>query len=439
MSAVTFTGLATGLDTASIVAQLVELKRGPVYRLESRREDFQGQLAALDTLKTKLLALQDAAAGLDTLGEFNALGASSSHENILTATAGSDAAPGVYEIVVQSLATVRREVSQGYDTAEAVVGGGTIWFNIGGGATPLVVPDGTTLAELRDLVNGSVPGVSASIVNDGSPTGGHHLVLRSDQAGLEGEFTVNLAGLTGGQPPAMTVTRTAADAQLTVDGISVTASGNQLSGVISGLTLDLHQAEPGTVINLTVAVDGTAVESAVENLVNSYNDLFAFIQAQAQPDGDLRGNPTLRAVANRMENIFTSQLATGDGGVSMLWQVGIRTGEDRQMIWNPEQFREAMAEDFQAVRNLFIENDGSLGKAYLIRTAIDDMTHSVDGLFRISKDALDSKISTADRTIERYERGIESYRLNLEARFTAMERMVAQLQAQGNYLTSIGF
>jgi flagellar hook-associated protein 2 len=279
--------------------------------------------------------------------------------------------------------------------------------------------------------------VSASIVNDGSATGGHHLVLRSDQAGLEGEFTVNMAALTGGQAPALTVTQAAADAQLTVDGIAVTAGGNQLSGVISGLTLDLHRAEPGTVVNLTVAVDGTAVESAVENLVSSYNDLFAFIQAQSQPEGDLRGNPTLRAVANRMENIFTSPLSTTDGGISMLWQVGIRTGEDRQMIWNPEKFREAMAEDFQAVRNLFVENDGSLGKGYLIRTAIDDMTHGVDGLFRISKDALASKISTADRTIERYERGIESYRLNLEARFTAMERMVAQLQAQGSYLGSL--
>ena len=65
------------------------------------------------------------------------------------------------------------------------------------------------------------------------------------------------------------------------------------------------------------------------------------------------------------------------------------------------------------------------------------MTDSVSGLFKISSDSLDSKIRTTDQTIERYERSIESYRLNLETRFRAMERMVAQLQAQGSYLSSL--
>jgi flagellar hook-associated protein 2 len=439
MSAVSFTGLATGLDTSSIVAQLIELKRRPVYRLESRREDFQSQLTALSTLKTKLLALQEAAAKLDTLGEFNALKSTSSHEDILTASAGNKAAPGVYDILVESLATARRDVSQGYNSADDVVGGGTIWFTVGEAAIPLAVPEGTTLAEFKDLINGSVEGVSASIINDGSGTAAHHLVLRSDSEGTAGDFTVNLAGLNGGQAPALTTTREASDARLIVDGITVTAGSNQPSDVISGITLNLHKAEPGTRVSLKIEVGGEDIEAAVKGLVDSYNDLFAFVQEQSQPEGDLRGNPTLRSVANRMENIFTSPLSNGAGGLSMLWEVGIRTGEDRQMVWDPEKFREALANDFGSVRDLFIEREGNLGKGYLIGTAIDDMTHSVDGLFRISNDALNTKIKTADKTIERYERGIESYRLHLEARFIAMERMVAQLQAQGSYLGSLNF
>ena len=65
------------------------------------------------------------------------------------------------------------------------------------------------------------------------------------------------------------------------------------------------------------------------------------------------------------------------------------------------------------------------------------MTDPIDGLFRISNDALNKKIDYADQSIERYERSIESYQLTLERRFTAMEQMVSQLQAQGNYLTSV--
>jgi len=437
MSSVSFTGLATGLDTASIVAQLVEIRRRPVYRLESRLADFQKQLTALSTLNTKLLALQEAGSRLDTLREFTALAATSTHEGILTATAGATAAPGNYDIIVQSLATARKDISQGYSSPGALIGEGTVWFSIGGGSTPITIEAGTTLAEFKDLINNSVDGVSASLINDGSGGDSYYLVLTGDTEGTDGDFTFNASALTGGTPPVLTNTQMATDARLTVDGIAVTAGSNQPDDVISGLTLDLHGAEPGTTVRISVDMDGAEVEETIKALVDTYNDLFAFIQEQSGPDGDLHGHPTLRSVANRLENIFNSPLEGGLGSLSMLWEVGITTGEDRQLVWNPEKFHAALLADFSGVRDLFIEREGNLGKGYLINAAIKNMTDSVSGLFKISTDALNNKIRSTDQTIERYERSIESYRLNLVTRFTAMERMVAQLQAQGSYLGSL--
>ena len=437
MSSISFTGLATGLDTASIVAQLVEIRRRPVYRLENRLENFQNQLTALSLLKTKLLALQEAASRLDTLGEFIALGATSTDEGILTATAGPSAAPGNYDITVQSLATARKDISQGYASRDDVVGEGPIWVTIGDTTTALTLPAGTTLAELKDLINSSVDGVSASLINDGSDGNPFYLVLRGDDEGVAGDFTVITSDLSGGLAPVLTNTQAAADAKLTVDGIAVTAGSNQPDDVISGLTLNLHEADPATTVRIQVDVDGQQIEDSVKALVDTYNSLLTFIQAQSEPEGDLRGHPTLRAVATRLQNIFTSPLEGGLGSLSMLWEVGITTGEDRQLVFDPGKFQAALGADFGGVRDLFIEREGNLGKGYLINTAINIMTDSVSGLFKISNDALNNKIRTTDRTIERYERGIESYRMNLEVRFTAMERMVAQLQAQGNYLSSL--
>ncbi len=437
MSLVSFTGLATGLDTASIVAQLVELRRRPVYRLENRLLNFQNQLAALSTLKSKLLALQDAGSRLDTLREFNAFGASSSHDGILTATAGATAAPGTYDIVVQSLATARKDISQGYSSGDALIGQGTVWFNVGSGTTPLTVDAGTTLAEFKDLINNSIDGVSASLINDGSGGDSYYLVLTAENEGVAGDFTVNTSGLSGGLAPILTNTQAATDAHLTVDGLAVTAGSNHPDNVISGLTLNLLQADPDTTVRIQVEMDATEVEESVKALVDAYNDLFSFIQEQAGPEGDLHGHPTLRSVANRMENIFNSPLEGGLGSLTMLFEVGISTGEDRQLVWNADKFRAALQADFSGVRDLFIEREGNLGKGYLINAAINDMTDSVSGLFKISSDSLDSKIRTTDQTIERYERSIESYRMNLETRFRAMERMVAQLQAQGSYLSSL--
>ncbi len=288
MSSVTFTGLATGLDTSSIVAQLVELKRRPVYRLESRRDDFKNQLTALSALRTKLLALQDAAARLDSIRDFNAYGTTSSHENILTATAGATAAPGRYDIFVESLATARKDISQGYASADAVVGEGTIWFNMDGAAVPLTLPAGTTLAELKDMINSDIDGISASLINDGSSGTPFTLVLSGENEGSSGDFTIHMASLSGGIPPVLTNIQTAADARLSVDGILVTAGSNQASEVISGLTLDLHQAEAGTKVTLQVEMDSAQIEESIKALVDARNDLYAFIQENGAVDGDSR-------------------------------------------------------------------------------------------------------------------------------------------------------
>lgn len=111
MSIINFTGIATGLDTASIINQLVAIRRQPIVRLEYRRTMLEAARGTLATFKTKLLDLQSAAQALDTANEFAALIASSSAENLLTVTAGGDAAPGSYEIVVHNLAVAQKDIS----------------------------------------------------------------------------------------------------------------------------------------------------------------------------------------------------------------------------------------------------------------------------------------------------------------------------------------
>ncbi len=87
MSAVSFSGLASGLDTATLINQLVQLRRAPITRLERRKTGYEAEIKALGTLKTKMLALQEAARKIDAPNEFAALKATSSAEDILRVTA----------------------------------------------------------------------------------------------------------------------------------------------------------------------------------------------------------------------------------------------------------------------------------------------------------------------------------------------------------------
>lgn len=436
MSNISFGGLATGLDTGSIISQLVEIKKAPIRRLESDISGYQNQLSALGTLKSKLIALQDAAQALDTANEFSSLTASSSDEDFLTVEASSDASPGTYSFEVQSLATAQKEVSQGYDSLTDLVGNGIMSFTVNGETTDLNLTGVNSLDSLKDEINNNVDGVSASIVFDGNETGGYHMVLSSSESGADAAFTVDVSGLSGGSTPLFEHKSDATDAVVFVDGIEIHTS-NTSSDIISGLTIDLRNAEVGKSIQVDVAVDTEGIAEKVKSFVDAHNDLQSFIEENKATGGVLYGNPTVRTVGSRIENVFTSPLESGLGNVTLFSQIGITRGEGRLLDWSEDDFVSALEDDFSGVRDLFIERDGNLGKTYLIDQAVEDMTDSVDGLFKISNDAINSKIDYAESSMERYQKSVETYQSTLERKFTAMEMMVSQLQAQGNYLSSI--
>lgn len=437
MSTVSFSGLATGLDTGSIISQLVELKRAPIYRLQKDKKSYQDQISALGTLKTKLLAVQTAAKKLDTASEFSSAKASSGNAEALTATASGTAAPGRYDIVVKTLATAQKLQSQGYASKLDNVGSGTLSITVDGEEKSIELVGVTTLEGLAGLINDNFEGVSASVINTGIGTEPYRLVLNGSEAGTANAFTLDLSGLSGGVTPTMTTHTAAADATLTVDSIDVVATSNTPDNIISGLTLNLLAADENETITVTVERDTAGIAAKVKGLVDAYNDLYAFLDKQTGVEGTLKGNAAARTVESRITGLMSSALEGGLGDITQMAQMGITRGEDGSLSFDETEFQETMSESFGSVRDFFINRDGNVGKAYLLDQAIKNMTSSTDGLFKISTDSLNQRIKNTDGSIERYERSIDSYQTTLQRRFTAMEQMVSQLQAQGNYLSGI--
>ncbi len=437
MSSVSFSGLATGLDTGSIISQLVELKRAPIYRLQSDKKSYQDQISSLATLKTKLLALQTAARKLDTASEFSSAKATSSLEESLTATASGSAAPGQYDIYVKTLATAQKMQSQAYASKLDNVGSGTLSITVDGETKSLSLVGATTLEGLAGIINDNFEGVSASVINTGAATNPYRLVVNGSEAGSANAFTLDLSGLSGGVVPTMTTLSSAQDAELKVDGLDVIATSNNPSDVISGLTLNLLAADENQKITISVARDTDGISAKIKGMVDAYNDLYTFLDKQTDAGGSLRGNSAARTVDSRITSLMSSSLEGGLGTISRLAEMGITRSEDGTLEFDETEFKDVVAEQFGNVRDFFINRDGNVGKAYLLDQAIKNMTSSTEGLFKISTDSLNKRIKYADESIDRYERSIESYQTTLQRRFTAMEQMVSQLQAQGNSLNSM--
>ena len=114
MPTISFSGVASGLDTQSIVAQLMALRRRPITLLETQKQDIQRGMAALTDLESALSRLETAAKRLDESNEFASKAASSSDEGVFLADADAVAALGNFQVTVTNLAQTHRDYSQAF-------------------------------------------------------------------------------------------------------------------------------------------------------------------------------------------------------------------------------------------------------------------------------------------------------------------------------------
>src|SRR5882672_4200706 len=103
MGAITFTGLASGLDTASLVTQLVAAERAPADAIAARQADLNTQKSIVGSLSSALAAFGTAARAMDLASEVQPRAAASSDAHVTVATS-SGTTPTVHDVRVKQLA-----------------------------------------------------------------------------------------------------------------------------------------------------------------------------------------------------------------------------------------------------------------------------------------------------------------------------------------------
>src|SRR4051794_35427012 len=98
-------GLISGIDTGSIITQLIALDSAPVNALKTRVTTANQQTQAYTDLGTQLGSLKHIGDTLTLPSSFWAAATSSSDEKVLTATAANGAAIGSFQFQVARLVT----------------------------------------------------------------------------------------------------------------------------------------------------------------------------------------------------------------------------------------------------------------------------------------------------------------------------------------------
>ncbi len=359
---ISFGGIASGLDTKAIIAALSAINKKPIDLLQNKASQFAGLKQRYEQLRGKLQTLQDTVSDIAKSTDLLSFSATSSNTNILTATASGSAAAGSFNVAVNALAKAQVSTSAGFaDYTTTSAGTGDLKFTIGSTTTTISIASGKdTLEKVRDAINDAKFGVTATIVSEGTGTTPYKLVLQSNKTGTDNAFTIDATAFTG--TLALGQTQGAANASISINGLTLTRQSNVVSDVVPGVTLNLlsQNASPVTV---TLNPDYGAIETKIQKYVDSQSDLVSFINSQIaavnNQGGWFNGESTVRNIKNGLLQLTTAGSLPG-GSNSTLASIGISLDKDGTLNFDKTKFETAAKSNLDGVTNLMTK----LGKSF---------------------------------------------------------------------------
>ncbi|TAN30320.1 MAG: flagellar hook-associated protein 2 [Castellaniella sp.] len=438
-------GVGSGLPLGTLLTQLQTSEEAALQPIQSQEGVVSATLSAYGQVQGAVTALQVAAQALTTPGTFNALQTSVTGSGF-TASAGAGAVAGQYSVTVDQLAKSQTLVTSGQASATAANGtGGTVTLTLGDGSTHTLDMTGkdTSLNGLVSAINADPSlGVSATLINDGSSTPYHLLLIANGtgtQAAVKSISSSNgslqsLLGFTQGSASSVTESA-AANAQLHIDGIAVTSQSNTVQGAISGVTLTLNavNATPST---LAVTQDNTKVTDAVQGFVNAYNTLQSTVQSLTAYDTTSNSGSVLTgdSLALQVQSQTQSALDTflPGGTISSLFQLGVSSDPTTgKLSLDTTALSQALAKDPTGVQNVL---GGTAGVGKAVQTLTTNMLET-GGLFSNADSSLNQTLKDLQSQYTEMSNRISADMSNYRQQFTALDSMVAQMNSLSSYLT----
>lgn len=432
-------GLASGLDTNSIVDSLVSIERRSQDLVKAQQDAYKNQLSTLGDIVSRLQSLNTAAQNLGTNGVLGVTQIGTATGFSITPSSSTTA--GRYSVQVENLATAAKARSAAFTDAFQPVTGGTLRLGINGTNYDLTIADGTTLTDVAKAINDSDAPVSAALLTTNGQT---YLSLTRQDTG----FTVGQAAATAltitetstgalGQPLGLAITQAAENASVLVDGLRFERTSNTITDVLSGTTLNLSR-ETTTSEDLVLTNNVESTQANLQKFVDSYNVLMRAVRLQlnVSPTADrsrtLAGDGSLRALQASLQGLVSGQ-ANPTSSVRTLADVGIKTGQDGSLSIDATRLGKAMSTDAAAVNALFA--NATTGLSAATKALEKSYNDSATGVFTTRKHGLERSVKAADQQIAALEVRLNAYQERLIAQFTAMEKLVGGFKSISTFLT----
>lgn len=443
MTGIQFTGLGSGLDTQSIISQLMQVESIPQTNLKNRMTAQQGQVTALQTINSAFSSLKAAAASFASGSTWSQLSTSSSNPAVKV-TASSAATPADLTVTVNATATSAKLSFATSHALTDVVADPSSSLTLSlpdGSSVSVATGDGTLtsviagLNALRDA--DGKPLVTASPVNLGN--GQFRLLVTSTTTGSGG---LDLAGAALDSGLGAVTSIAGSDASISIGaGLTLTSRTNTFTSVVPGVDVTLAAGTPaGESSVVQVYDDGASRATSVKAFVSQLNDIITSITAAtaygaigpaasgggAAGAGALPGNSDLRNFAQQL----VDTLYDSSGGV--LNGVGVSVDRDGRFTFDADAFRAAYQADPSAVQTAIAGTGGFADRVSQLATRISD---PYDGTLSAIIASNQDEIDDYNDRIAAWDDRLAVKQASLQQIYSALEVQLSKLQAQSNWLS----
>lgn len=452
-------GSGSGVDTASLVSQLVEAQfAAQTQRLTARSDALTAQISGVAKLKSAVTGFDAALRALAAGGTLTTQ-PTSSNAAVATAAAlpGAKSAGPSARLEVRRLASAQTATSavalsttRPFRTGTLTVRFGAEVTDDGGAVTgfqekgpPLEVridDAGLTLDGVASRINAAAAkagvGLTAAVIADGDgarlsitgPTGanGAFRITAADGAGADGA-AAGLSALAvsrdAGSPSAIGVA--AGDAVVALGGAEYRRASNSVSDLVAGVKLEF--AGVGAV-TLGGAAPTAALSQAVGDVVATYNEVLAGLKEQNDAvTGPLRQDPAAGALARGLRSLTTEVLIpdAAPGAPRTLADLGVATARDGTLSVDQARLARALAAHPAEVEAMFAPGAGlpaALSAVVAKLTGVDRGLDASAARYADAKgDLADEQARIADKQ--------DGAKTRMTRQFAAMDARVAAYKA----------
>lgn len=426
MAGIALTGIASGLDTQSLVSQLVQADSAGRTRLTLRQAAEQARSDGLKDIQSKLSALKTAADALKSAGTWSPTQSAESADPTKVAVRMTGAgAPGGFSVLVTALAKADQH---GYSWPGSSPSQLTLRNADSSVRSTISLSPGATIDDAVTAINADT---NAGVI---AVNAGGKLLVASKETGAAKQFTID--ELTATEDA--TLRQTGADADVTIGGQRYTPSSNVVSGALAGVELTLKATGTTSVSVSFPATDKDAVKAAVKTFTEKYNDVVDAIRTRTTEKRD----PTATTATNAKKGaLFNDVGLNGILGqlrstISGLEGLGISTGSATatvnqdsvagKLVYDPVKLTAALDANAGSVQTTLA--GATTGFADRLLAVVTPLTQA-DGVMAGRVSSSSASLSTLKTQLERFDDRLATKQAQYEKMFARLETALARSQS----------